>query len=112
MPDEESYTNLPARWKLESEQQPVLANLMLPQYGIPVNATGVPDMAYLHFGHMAPIMFDAPPGEAPTPEVMASFVGSVVPVAQVAVTFDKLREFSDQIQQMLADYDRNLDAQG
>lgn len=110
MPDEESFTNLPAKWMLDKEQQPVLANLLLPQFGIPVGETGVPDMAYLHFGHMNPIMIDVPFGHAPTPEDMASFVGAVVPVAQVAMTFDKLREFSQQIQQVLADYDNNLDA--
>jgi len=110
MPDEDTFTNLRAKWLLDTDNQPVLANFLLPQFGVPVLATGMPDMAYLQFGHMNPIMFDLTPGESPTPEALATFEASVIPVAQIAMTFDKLREFSLQIQQMLADHDRNLNA--
>jgi len=100
--------NLRAKWILNPEDQPQFANLLMPQVGIPGMMTGVPETAYLNFGHMNPVIFDLDPGQIPSATQVAEHVAPVMPVARVAMSIDKLREFSFQIQQMLADYDMNV----
>jgi len=111
MPETETLHNLRAKWVVDPTSQPSVANVLLPQYGTPpFSAPNVPDAIYLTFGHMNPVLFDLEPGTVPTQEDVDGTVIPVVPVAQLVVTVDRLRDFVGQLQQVLGQFDEN--AQG
>lgn len=112
MPESDTLHGLRAQWEIDDKAQPLVANQLLVRFGTPpFSSPNVPDAVYLTFGHMNPVLFNLEPGAAPSQDDIDRVVLPVMPVAHMAVSVDRLRDFVGQIQQVIEQFDANQQGQ-
>jgi hypothetical protein len=112
MPESETAHSLRAQWVIDDMAQPQAVNQLLARFGTPpFSAPNVPDAVYLTFGHMNPVLFNLEPGTMPTPADVEGVVLPVVPVAHMAMSIDRLRDFVGQLEQVIEQFDANQQGQ-
>ena len=104
MATESQPMNINAQWAFDPTIQAALANQLFVQWdGSASPEAKTLDGAYLTFGHVNPPVFSLPPGEQPSPEMVAAYVAPVLPVSRIYCSFDRLKAFANELNQRIAE---------